>query len=197
MIAAAQTPSAGERTLVRNAQAGDSAAYARLVRRHEPLAYRVAAFVAGPNHADEVTQVAFINAFRALHRFDPTRRFEPWLLRIVVNEARSARRSEGRQVALQSRTAAELAAPRGAEQPESRVLRTETRHALRAALARLPSKHREVVVCRYLLELSEEETSAVLGLRPGTVKSRLSRALARLRRELEDWGPRSEARAAA
>jgi RNA polymerase sigma-70 factor (ECF subfamily) len=98
---------------------------------------------------------------------------------------------------LQSRAAVELAAPGGTEQPESRLLRSEARLALKTALAHLPSKHREVVVCRYLLELSEEETSAVLGLRPGTVKSRLSRALARLRRELEDWAPPSEARAAA
>ena len=60
--------------------------------------------------------------------------------------------------------------------------------ALRAALAALPAHDREVVFLRYFLDLGEAEMAAVLGCRPGTVKSRLSRALARLRTTLEDGG---------
>jgi RNA polymerase sigma factor (sigma-70 family) len=185
-------PSPAEVALIRRAQRGDGDAFGRLVRAHEALAHRVAAFIAGPRHAEDVTQLAFINAFRALERFQVGRPFEPWLVQIVVNQARTALRQEGRQVDLATRASALLAPRHGsADEADVRALRAEARTALDGALARLPAKHREVVACRYLLDLSEEETATVLGLRPGTVKSRLSRGLARLRRELEDAAPKA------
>lgn len=184
-------PSAGtgsfrrEAVLVREAQRGDANAYAELVRTYERSARRVAAFVAGPNHADEVAQRAFINALRGLRRFEAGRPFEPWFLQIVLNEARSARRAEGRRIALVARESARLATSATSESAEAAVLRREITAAVNAALARLPPKHRDVVRCRFLLELSEEETAEKLGVRPGTVKSRLSRALDKLRTDFE------------
>jgi RNA polymerase sigma-70 factor (ECF subfamily) len=174
-----------EAVLVREAQRGDAHAYAELIRTYERSARRVAAFVAGPNHADEVAQRAFINALRGLRRFEVGRPFEPWLLQIVVNEARSARRAEGRQAALVARESARLATSATSESAEAALLRGETTTSVNAALARLSPKHRDVVHCRYLLELSEEETAEKLGVRPGTVKSRLSRALDMLRTDFE------------
>jgi RNA polymerase sigma factor (sigma-70 family) len=150
------------------------------------MARRVAALVAGPNDAEEVAQLAFIKAFRALHRFQVGRPFGPWLLQIVANEGRTVRRAEVRHTALMHRAAAEFGTwQEGESEPDARVVRSETRTAIGVALSRLPEKHRDVVACRYLLELSEEETSKVLGVKPGTVKSRLSRALARLRYEFD------------
>ena len=171
--------------LIRRAQSGDADAYALLVRAHHGMARRVATLVAGPNDAEEVAQLAFIKAFRALHRFQVGRPFGPWLLQIVANEGRTVRRAETRQAALMSRAAVEFGSWQGDDEPDDRIARSEARMAIGIALSRLPEKHRDVVACRYLLELSEEETSRVLGVKPGTVKSRLSRALARLRHEFE------------
>jgi RNA polymerase sigma-70 factor (ECF subfamily) len=75
-----------------------------------------------------------------------------------------------------------------APSPEATLLGAERREELMAALNRLGEQDREAIACRYFLELSEAETAAALGLRSGTVKSRLSRALERLRVELGDEG---------
>ena len=173
-----------EAQLVVCARTGDTRAYAELVRCHERVAYRVAATIAGENDAEEVTQLAFINAFYALDRFQVGRPFRPWLLRIVANEAKSARRGATRRLRLHHRASAYAEPDRVDDQLERRALRRDANADLEAALNRLPQRHRDVVTCRYLLELSEQETAAVLRIRPGTVKSRLSRALDRLRLEL-------------
>jgi RNA polymerase sigma-70 factor (ECF subfamily) len=111
----------------------------------------------------------------------PRRR--PWLLAIVANEARNRRRAAGRRAGLALRAAqqAETATGTGGSSPETLVLASARREALLAALGALDERDRSVLTCRYLLELSEEETAAALGCRRGTVKSRTSRALERLR----------------
>ena len=73
--------------------------------------------------------------------------------------------------------------------PEAALLDSERRERLLEAIDRLPDPAREAIACRYLLELSEEETAAALGCRRGTVKSRVSRALGRLREELGEEVP--------
>jgi RNA polymerase sigma factor (sigma-70 family) len=112
--------------------------------------------------------------------------FRPWLLAIVANEARNRRRSSGRRARLALRSAAQLRPGDAAPSPEAAVLDAEGRERLLAAVNELREEERLVVACRYFLDLSETETAAALGLRPGTVKSRLSRALARLRASLEE-----------
>ena len=151
---------------------------------HQGIAIRTAFVVAGNfSDAEEAAQDAFLKAYRALWRFRPGAPFRPWLLRIVANEARNRRRSAGRRAALALRAAQE---PSGeaAPSPEAALLGTERREELVAALNRLDTRDREALACRYILDLSEAETAAALGVRPGTVKSRLSRALERLRAEL-------------
>jgi RNA polymerase sigma factor (sigma-70 family) len=172
--------------LLARACEGDLDAYEQLVRLHQQLAFRTALVLArNAADAEEAAQDGFVKAWRALPRFDRSRPFRPWLLAIVANEARNRRRAAGRREALVLRAAAAGASSdadaAGAPSPELALLVAERDGALAAALERLDERDRQVIACRYLLELSEAETAAALGCRVGTVKSRLSRALERLR----------------
>jgi RNA polymerase sigma factor (sigma-70 family) len=172
--------------LVERARGGDARAYAVLVRDHEELAFRTAMLITGnAADAEEAAQDAFVKAYRALGRFRAGEPLRPWLLTIVANEARNRRRAAGRRTALALRAAGE-GRPSGesAHSPEAALLAGERRTRLLEAMGRLREDDRLVIGCRYLLELSEAETAAALGLRRGTVKSRLSRALDRLREEV-------------
>jgi RNA polymerase sigma-70 factor (ECF subfamily) len=165
-------------------------AYASLLADHQGAARRLAAALCGSGDADEVAQDAFVKAWYGLPGFRAGAPFRPWLLRIVANEARNRRRSAGRRAGYELRFATDRAAAPGeaASSPEAAVLVTEARRSLAAALAALPYRLRDAVACRHLLGLSEAETAAVLGLPRGTVKSRTSRALARLAVMLEEGG---------
>ena len=164
--------------LVASALAGDLDAFATLLRRNESVAPRVAVVIAGPDDADDVLQEAYLRAPRALGRFRADAEFRPWLLAIVANQARNHRRSAWRRGNLALRLAARAAtAPDG---PDDAAVDDERRRLVLDALDHLPPKDRLVIACRYLLDLSEAETAAVTGWPTGTVKSRLSRALARL-----------------
>ncbi len=174
-----------EDELVERARRGDGAAFASLVRDHEELAFRTAYLIArNAADAEDAAQTGLTKAFYALRRFRRGEPFRPWLLAIVANEARNRRRGAGRREALALRAAHELPSEGAAPSPEGRLLGREQRAELLAALERLPEDDREVLSCRYLLDLAEAETAQVLGLRRGTVKSRTSRALDRLRAEL-------------
>ena len=178
-----------EEELVARAQGGDAAAYEELVRTHQGIALRTAYLVAGDEtDAQEAAQDAFVKAYRALGRFRRGSPFRPWLLQIVANEARNRRRAAGRRQALVLRAAAGAAPGDAAPSPEAALVSAERRDELLAALARLSDEHRLVLSCRYLLELSEEETAAALDVRLGTVKSRVARALERLRVVLGEDG---------
>lgn len=171
--------------LVERAKGGDVNAYEELVRRHQDAAVRVAAVVAGPAEAEDAAQEAFVKAHRALAGFRTGAPFRPWILRIVANEARNRRRAAGRRDALALR--AERDRPEGdaAPSPEGAVLALEDRRALLAAIEALREDDRLVLAYRYFLDLSEADMAQALGVARGTVKSRLSRALARLREVLD------------
>jgi RNA polymerase sigma-70 factor (ECF subfamily) len=144
--------------------------------------------VAPDGDADDACQEAFVKAWSALSRFRAGAPFRPWLLRIVANEARNRRRSAGRRAGLALRIAEDRPSSDAAPSPESAVLDHESRATLLAAVNRLRDEDREIIGARYFLDLSEAEAAETLGLRRGTVKSRLSRALGRLRDELERSG---------
>lgn len=168
------------------ARHGDAAAYEELVRMHQAIAFRVALVAAGNRgDAEEAVQDGFVKAYRALGRFREGAPFRPWLLRIVANEARNRRRSAGRRACLALRAAA-AASGDAAPSPEATALSHERREELLSALARLDDPDRDVLVHRFLLGLGEEETAAALGVRRGTVKSRTSRALERMRAALTE-----------
>jgi RNA polymerase sigma factor (sigma-70 family) len=175
-----------EDELVERARRGDGDAFARLVRDHQEIAFRTAYLITrNAADAEDAAQDGFVKAHRALGRFRRGAPFRPWVLQIVANEARNRRRSAGRREGLALRAAvAEAPSGGAAPSPEGTVLAGERRETLLAALDRLRPEDRDVLGCRYLLELSEEETAAALDLRRGTVKSRTARALERLRAEL-------------
>jgi RNA polymerase sigma-70 factor (ECF subfamily) len=181
--------------LIDRARAGDVAAYEVLVRRYQDVALRTAHLVAPEADAADAVQDAFLKAYAALSRFRREAPFRPWLLRIVANEARNRRRSADRRAGLALRASA--IAPRDDREPspEAMVLAGETRQALVIALGVLRDEEREVIGARYLLGLSEAETSEALAIPAGTVKSRTSRALAHLRQALESADGESSAEA--
>jgi RNA polymerase sigma-70 factor (ECF subfamily) len=173
--------------LVRRAKEGDVDAYALLVRRHQDGARRLAIVLGGANaDADDATQDAFVKAWRALDRFRDGAPFRPFLFRIVANEARNRRRAAGRRARYELRVGEDRSSGEAAPSPEAASLAAEQQRALAAALGALSPRHRDVVVCRHLLGLSEAETGEILDVSLGTVKSRLARALDRLRASLPD-----------
>ena len=176
-----------EEELIERTKRGDVDAYEALVHAYQGIAFRTAYVIAGSAaDAEEAAQDGFVKAFRAIRRFRRGEPFRPWLLRIVANEARNRRRSAGRRAHLALRAAEQQSSGGAAPSPEDTILSGERSAELLAAVNGLAEEHRLVVACRYFLDLSEEETAAALGVRRGTVKSRLSRALARLRDQLGD-----------
>ena len=172
-----------ETDLIERARHGDASAFESLVRAHQAVAFRTAWVASGgADDAEDAAQEGFMKAFAALPRFRPDASFRPWLLTIVANEARNRRRSATRREALALRAPEAAAGAATFEpSPEDAILATERRTALLDALRRLPDADREVISYRYLLELSEVETAAALDIPVGTAKSRLSRAMDRLR----------------
>jgi RNA polymerase sigma-70 factor, ECF subfamily len=175
-----------EAELVARAKRGERGAYEEIVRRHQNIAFRTAWVITGSApDAEEATQDAFVKAHRALGRFREGSPLRPWLLTIVANEARNRVRAAGRRERLALRVAEERRPGGAVPSPEAALLDLERRDELLAALAELPENDRQAIACRYFLDLSEEGTAAALDCPRGTVKSRLSRALARLRERME------------
>ena len=167
--------------------AGDRDAYAHLVHRHAPMAIRTAALLGAGADAEDVVQEAFVKAYAALGRLRPGAPFRPWFLRIVANETRNLHRAAGAgRPASGGPGSGPSRCSCRAGRPRRRRAGTERRAQLVRGLAQLSAPQREVVTCRYLLDLDEAETAAVLGWPRGTVKSRLHRALRRLHAGLDD-----------
>lgn len=169
-----------ESALVSRARQGDDAAWEALVREHQQPIFRLAYLLLGDSDdAEDIAQEAFIRAFRALDSFDAGRPLRPWLLRIAANLARNRQRSVGRYLAALRREflgAPERVAALGERSGEEWEAKT-----LWQAVRRLATADQEIIYLRYFLDLSEAETAAALTIAPGTVKSRLHRALGRLR----------------
>ena len=171
--------------LMEQARQGDVAAYEELVRRHEEIAFRTAVLICGDaDEARDAAQDGFVRAWRALGSFRPGAEPRPWLLRIVANQARNRRRGSSRQAALGLRLAQDHLSGGAAPSPEGAVLAAERRQALLAAIERLRPDDRLVIGLRWFVELDEADMAAALDVPRGTVKSRLSRAMPRLRQEV-------------
>jgi RNA polymerase sigma-70 factor (ECF subfamily) len=171
--------------LAERARGGDERAFEELVRMHQDIAFRTAYLLTGSAaDAEDAAQTGFMKAWTSLPRFRRGAPFRPWLLRIVANEAHNRRRSAARQEGLRLRSRAALPPDDAAPSPERAALVYEERERLLAAVRRLDDRDRDVLTCRYFLELSEDETATVLDVRRGTVKSRTARALARLKQEV-------------
>lgn len=179
-----------EMRLVQAARAGELAAFNQLVLNYQGLAYNVAYRVMGdPDAAADATQDAFIKAYKALGTLRGES-FKAWLLRIVTNTCYDQLRSWQRRPAASlddmladNEHTWRLAEP--GERPEEYAERLELHKALQWALGQLPEDQRVVVVLSDIEGLSYEEIATITGVQLGTVKSRLSRARARLRELLQ------------
>jgi RNA polymerase sigma factor (sigma-70 family) len=181
-----RTDSAEGRTedaaLVERAQHGDADAYGELVRRYQGVATRTAYVITGAAaEAEDAAQDGFTKAYFALDRFRAGAPFRPWLLRIVANEAKNRRKAAGRRPTVDLSVAEDRPSGDTALSPEAAALASERRESVLAALRRLREEDRLVIAYRYFFELSEAEMADALGVARGTVKSRLSRALGRLK----------------
>jgi RNA polymerase sigma factor (sigma-70 family) len=183
-------PTPNDAELVERARGGDVEAYGALVRRYQEQALSTAYVVLGDRQeAEDASQEAFVRAFVALNRFRAGAAFRPWLLRIVVNEAHDLYTARQRRAQILSRASGGPGTSSATQSAEAAALSQRRRELLLEALFRLPATDRLVVTCRYFLDLSEREIAEVLGVARGTVKSRLSRALARLEPILRELGP--------
>lgn len=169
-----------EATLVRHAANGDAAAWEPLVLAHQEAVFRLAYLLLGdPDDAEDVAQETFLRAWNYLRRFDPTRPLRPWLLSIASNLTSNRRRSAGRYISALMR--AFRNEPVHSTSIEEKSTQQMEASDLWKAVQNLSMSDQQVIYLRYFLELSVAETAQALNIPEGTVKSRLSRALERLR----------------
>ena len=129
--------------------------------------------------ADEVAQEAFLSAWKGLPNFRGESRFSTWLYQLTTHAAIDLMRREKRQAAAEDID--EITAADDGPSPQQQVERAETQREIRSALMQLPEEYRQVLLLRFMQELSYEEIGRALKLPVGTVKSRLNRAKAQLK----------------
>jgi len=172
-----------ESEMVARARAGDDLAWETLVRQHQEPVFRLAYLLLGdPDDARDIAQEVFIRTYKHLNRFDETRPLRPWLMRISSNLARNRKRSLARYWRTLERAAR--------QQPVDRAtLDSGGVEELWQAIRKLKHADQQVIYMRYFLEISEAEMASTLEIPRGTVKSRLHRALSRLRVLIETEFP--------
>ena len=175
-----------EQDILRRAQQGDSEAFRQLVEAYQTQVYRLALRMCGADGADDVTQDAFVAAWRALPNFRSDCRFSTWLYRLTTNAAIDCLRREKRHRDADDLDGVEL--PDDGDTPQEAAERTETQTAVRSALSALSDEHRQVLLLRYMQEMDYGEIAVALGISEGTVKSRINRAKARLKELLSGGG---------
>jgi RNA polymerase sigma factor (sigma-70 family) len=169
-----------ESTLIRHAANGDAAAWEPLVLAHQEAVFRLSYLLLGdPDDAEDIAQETFLRAWNHLERFDTTRPLRPWLLSIASNLASNRRRSAGRYLSALAR--AFRNEPASSPSIEEKSTQHMQASHLWKAVQTLSVPDQQIVYLRYFLDLSVAETAEVLNVAKGTVKSRLSRALERLR----------------
>ena len=178
-----------ERELIRRSQAGEKAAVEELLGRYEGLVYNLTLRYFGDRpEAADAGQEAMIRIYRSLGRFKGGSSFKTWVYRVVTNVCLDLlRRQKRRPSSLEELGGDERSFapfPPAATDPAEATEREELRAILLQILGSLAAPYRFVLVLRDLEGLSYEEIASILGCPPGTVKSRLARARAALRRKL-------------
>ena len=174
--------------LIALARDGDDAAWAMLVEEHQAAVFRLAYLMVGnQDDAEDVAQETFIAAYKSLGTFFGDRSIKSWLLAIAANRARNHHRTVGRYWKYVENFARTL----GQVTPSAEKIsaRNENEHNLWSAIRELKDEDQQVIYLRHFLELSVAETALALNIAPGTVKSRLYRALERLKTIVEERFP--------
>ena len=179
-----RTPTVTDAELSARAAAGDGDAFGELVDRHAPQARRAARLVLGNDQdADDAAQDGFLAAWRAIDRYDRSRPFRPWLMRIVVNAARDLRR---RQTVRRTEELSPILAA-GSASPERETERALLRERLAGALGELPERQRLAVTMFDAEGFAHSEIAEVLGIPEGTVRSDVFHARRALRTALAPY----------
>jgi RNA polymerase sigma-70 factor, ECF subfamily len=161
--------------LVDRARSGDVAAFEALMLPMQPAGYRLAfALLGDPHAAEDALQEACVKAWRKFHQFRYGASPQSWFLTIVANQCRSMTRSPWWSVVKR----ADVAVTESRPEPS-----VASNLAVREALDRLPFEHRLVLYLYYCEDMSQQQVATTMGIKEGTVKSRIHRALVRLRRE--------------
>lgn len=183
-----------EKQLIKNAAAGDAAAFETLVERYQKQVYNLALrMVNNESDAEDLAQEAFIRAWRSLGSFQYTSQFSTWLYRLTSNICIDFLRAKKRRkvislTMLRDDEDSQWDLPDTEPLPEQQMIAAEERAALARALASLDPDYRQVLTLRIVNECSYQQISQILGIAEGTVKSRLSRAREQLRKKMAASG---------
>lgn len=183
-----------EKSLIQKAAAGDTAAFEQLVLRYQTQVYNLALrMVSNDADAQDLAQEAFVRAWRALDSFQFSSQFSTWLYRLTSNICIDFLRAQKKHKAvsltvLQDDETQQWDMEDSAPLPEAQMIDREEHEALAEAIASLDPEYRQVLVLRIVNDCSYQQISQVLGIREGTVKSRLSRAREQLRKKLSQNG---------
>ena len=182
-----------EEQLIRRAQQGDNSAFEQLLLAHQKKVYNLCLrMAANPDDALDLSQEAFIKAWRTLGQYQFEASFSTWLFRLTSNVCIDFLRQKKRRQETSltenyddSDEGAELSLPDCAPLPEQQAITNETKIELARAMGQLAPDHREILQLRVVEGLPYEQIADILGVRVGTVKSRLARARLSLRKILK------------
>ena len=179
--------------LIRRAQSGDEGAFEQLLLTHQKSVYNLCLrMVKNPDDALDLSQEAFLRAWRALDQYQFDAAFSTWLFRLTSNVCIDFLRKQKRQqhmsltVTDEDEPGEEFAVPDPAPGQEEQIIQNDWRAAVARAMASLPEDWRVVMQLRVVEQLSYEQIAGILDIKVGTVKSRLARARTQLRKILKD-----------
>ena len=189
VLTAMPSVASGDMQLVRRALAREGDAFRTIIKMHNQRLYRIArGVVRNDSEAEDIVQEAYVRAFAHLDSFRGDASLGTWLSRIVINEALGRLRKRRRTVAMPENPQAEIIQfpLNPSDDPERTMAQRQILQLVERATDSLPDVYRMVFMARVIEGLSIEETSELLGVRPQTVKTRLHRARALLRKALDD-----------
>ncbi|MFD1987998.1 RNA polymerase sigma factor [Mesorhizobium newzealandense] len=189
VLTAMPSVASGDMQLVRRALAREGDAFRTIIKTHNQRLYRIArGVVRNDSEAEDIVQEAYVRAFAHLDAFRGDSSLATWLSRIVINEALGRLRKRRRTVAMPENPQAEIIRfpLNPSDDPERTMAQRQILQLVEQATDSLPDVYRTVFVARVIEGLSIEETADLLGVRPQTVKTRLHRARALVRKALDD-----------
>ena len=178
-------PDLEDRELVLAARRGERDAFRQLFERYRNRVYNVAYYSLGePLWAEDVLQIVFLKIFRGLQNFRFESEVGTWIYRITLNECRNQlRRGKSNYVPVEAIMG--LANEADSQPlPDVEQMERERRHIVQEAVLNMPVQFRTVLILKYVEDLSYDEIARITDCAPGTVASRLNRALAELERRL-------------